>query len=143
MFTWQKQYKTHVPSTTSWQREGDSLLKTQRREHTQQVILCHIKTGTLLLPVRSSTWVHLSPVDTTQMAQLFLARCLQPACGFSSEGWAVGRELCTLPLHENSCSLKHKYFFTPSGFQLMCRWKPRRWSVGENPCLAQDGLLLL
>lgn len=43
--------------------------------------------------VQSCMWIYLDPAGTTQMPQIFSARGLQPACGFSLEGWAVGREL--------------------------------------------------
>ena len=122
----------------SWQREGESLLKTH-------VVLCwrenrHSAPSTeeqYMAPPQSS-WYHPNSPDF---------QCLRSAASlwFLPGGLNCGKSaLCTLSVPGNSCNSRHiNTFFTPSRFQLMCRWKRHRWSVGENPCLARDGVLLL
>jgi len=124
----------------SWQK-GDALLKTQQQESTQRVVLCHTKIGRPLFPVRSCIWLHLCPADTTQTPQILLAPGQQPACDLSLGLW----EESSLHLASAWEQLEFEIytFFTTSSFQLMCRWKSHRWSVGKNPCMAKDRLLLL
>lgn len=128
----------------SWQRGGDPLPKTRRQESSWQVVLCCTRTGALLPRVRSSAWLHLGPADTTQMPRFSLLEiCSQLAVSPWRAGLWEESSLHLASAWEQLQFETYKYFFTPSSFQLMCRWKPHRWSVGENPCLAKDGLLLL
>lgn len=77
----------------SWQRQGDPAGDLQAGKVPSREPSAQEKAGTLLLLASSGTWLHLSLPDTTQMPQSFSARGLQSACGFSLEGWTVGREL--------------------------------------------------
>lgn len=82
----------------SWQREGDTAEDLQagvypaekEREERKEP---KRKRARLLLLVSIGTQLHLGPVGNTQMPQSFRAQGLLPACGFSLEGWTVGREL--------------------------------------------------
>ena len=100
--------------THSWQREGDSLLKTQKKECNQQVVLCqrenrHTAPSSeewYMAPPRSS-WYHPNAPDF---------QCSRSAASlwFLLGGLDCGkRALCTLPVHGNSCNLKHINTFLP------------------------------
>lgn len=142
MLTWQKQYKIHVPSSTPG-REKETLLKTYRQECALQRALCP-RANRHTAPC-SERWHMAQPSWYHPNAPEFQCSRSAVSLWFLLGGLDCGKRA---PLHlarawEQLQFETYKYFFTPSSFQLMCRWKPHRWSVGENPCLAKDGLLLL
>lgn len=134
----------YVPSTTAG-REKETLLKTCRQECAQQRALCpranrHTALG-------NERWHTAPPQPSWYHPNAPEFQCSRSAASLWGllGGLDCGKRA---PLHlarawEQLQFETYKYFFTPSSFQLMCRWKPHRWSVGENPCLAKDGLLLL